>query len=379
MTTMTKTDLAKIKQETTLAVPVPLALFEKQIKEVPGIDKVKFALSARAIFTKVPNIQKCEAGSVFGALVQTAVLGLDPNPDLGLVYYVPRFNKTTNQTELEFKLGYRGMKEIVLRNPEITYIDTDIVFENDKFQVRKFEAVPIVHEPNYKDRGEPYAAYAVVKYRGEWMFEVLTKQEIMDAKNRSDAKTSNYSPWNATEQSVQLEMWKKTAFRRLCKLLPVSLQKGIEVDDAVIPKHAIKTDSPVVEVDYAEVSVNVEAPESNHPEPEIIDQPAPETVEAQEVVRAENKSDAVRLTPAILERIRQNDVFWNGKIYKGGSFGVIYLAPKGGGKDEKSTKVIVQSQAQKDELESIQAIIEGKKALQSEEATVVDAGDDVPF
>ena len=93
MTTMTKTDLAKTKQETTLAVPVPLALFEKQIKEVPGIDKVKFALSARAIFTKVPNIQKCEAGSVFGALVQTAVLGLDPNPDLGLVYYVPRFNR----------------------------------------------------------------------------------------------------------------------------------------------------------------------------------------------------------------------------------------------------------------------------------------------
>ena len=43
-------------------------------------------------------------------------------------------------------------------------------------------------------------------------------------------------------------------------LLPVSLQKGIEVDDAVIPKHAVKTDSPVVEVDYAEVSVNVEAP-----------------------------------------------------------------------------------------------------------------------
>ena len=66
-------------------------------------------------------------------------------------------------------------------------------------------------------------------------------------------------------------------------------------------------------------------------------------------------------------------------LYKGGSFGVIYLAPKGGGKDEKSTKVIVQSQAQKDELEAIQAIIEGKKALQSEETTVVDAGDDVPF
>ena len=95
-----KTDLQQMKIGSTTSMPVALVKFANEIQLPANIDKTKFLLSARTIFTRTRDIQKCDPGSIVGALVQTAVLGLDPNPDLGLVYYVPRNNRNTNTTEL---------------------------------------------------------------------------------------------------------------------------------------------------------------------------------------------------------------------------------------------------------------------------------------
>lgn len=347
MTQLTKTDLQTQKQATTSARPAALVKFDREIKLPVGIDKTKFMLAASTLFTKVRDIQNCSESSIMGALVQTAVLGLDPNPDFQLVYYVPRRNRNTNQTELEFKLGYRGLKEIVLRNPQITRIDTDIVYERDFFQVDKFANPPIIHKPDYfGDRGEPVGVYAVAIYRGEIWFEVLTKADAMDAKNRSDAKTSEYSPWNAKEKSIQLEMWKKTAFRRLCKLLPVSLQKGAEIDDAIIPETAIRTNNGVTEIEYSEVETGVEY----EPQNEVETAPYEIPQEAAKTVTETNKSDKV-LSDASLKRVIDGDLFWNKKVYKGGGqFGYIFVNAKDAPKGQDGMKVIIQTAEQAEEL-----------------------------
>jgi len=376
-----KTDLQQMKIGSTTSMPVALVKFANEIQLPASIDKTKFLLSARTIFTRTRDIQKCDPGSIVGALVQTAVLGLDPNPDLGLVYYVPRNNRNTNTTELEFKLGYRGLKEIVLRNPEITLVDTEIVYENDIFKVVKFGNPPIIHEPNYKDRGKPYAVYAVAKFRGEFIFEVLTEKDVMDAKNRSDAKSSDYSPWNAKEESVRLEMWKKTAFRRLCKLLPLSATKGTEIDDAVIPEKAIQTGGKVAEVDYTEVLPNVEYSQQV---PEVVPDtvPEPEYIEAQEMTKETvqkangggDEQKTMNMTDKHLERIINGEINCNMKIYKGGSFGCVYVKAKDAKYEDKGMRLYIQTAEQAARIEELAAGTKKKEELRQP-----DPNDDLPF
>jgi len=365
MTTLNKTDLQTMKQASTRVRPLALMKFDKEIPAINGIDKVKFLLGAEVIYTRVRDIEKCDPGSVVGALVQTAILGLDPNPDLGLVYYVPRTNRATNSVQLEFKLGYKGLKEIVLRNPEITMIDTDIVFENDYFEVEKFAIPPIKHKPNYKDRGKPVLVYAVAKYRGEYIFEVLNESDVNDAKNRSDAKTSQYSPWNAQEQSVRLEMWKKTAFRRLCKLLPLSVTKNTAIDDAVIPETAIQTTGETVEVNYTEVMPQVEYPEPPV-DAEYTETPAEviaEQEQAKETVKNANSAPS-KLTDKILQRIENQEVQCNLKIYPKGaeSLGVVYVKAKDAKYEDKGVMLYIQTAEQAAKIEQLAKEKEQKKA-----------------
>ena len=378
MTQLTKTDLQQMKVGSTTSMPAALVKFANEIVLPASIDKTKFLLSARTIFTRVRDIQKCDPGSVVGALVQTAVLGLDPNPDLGLVYYVPRTNRNTNTTELEFKLGYRGLKEIVLRNKEITLVDTEIVYENDVFKVVKFGNPPIVHEPNYKDRGKPYAVYAVAKFRGEFIFEVLTEKDVMDAKNRSDAKTSNYSPWNAPEESVRLEMWKKTAFRRLCKLLPLSATKGTEIDDAVIPEKAIQTGGDVAEVDYTEVVPNVEYTDA--PAVDELPQATPEQVQEQADTKAKVQEAAqektLNMTDKHIDRIKNGEIVSNCKIYKGGQFGSIYVKAKDASYSDKGVRLYIQTAEQAARIEELASQKEPKKPANE---PAPDNNDPLPF
>ncbi len=381
MTTMTKTDLQQLKTQSTVSLPVALQRFEREIQLPANIDKAQFMLSARTIFTRVRDIEKCDPGSVVGALVQTAVLNLDPNPDLGLVYFVPRNNRNTNRTELEFKLGYRGLKEIVLRNPDITFLDTDIVFENDVFEVVKFAVPPIIHKPNFRDRGKPYAAYAVAKFRNEFIFEVITEKEAMDAKNRSDAKSSQYSPWNAQEESVRLEMWKKTAFRRLCKLLPLSVQKGIEIDDAVIPEKAIQTDvTGAVEINYTEVTPNVEY--QHDPEPPtdyVTEEPAPEFIQQHEEVKqtvADANPKPKNMSDETLKRIEAGEVQCNLKIYKGGAFGKVFVKAKNAKYEDKGVEVYIQTAEQAARIEEL---AKSKKDAKGETPVNNQVADDLPF
>lgn len=375
MTTMTKTDLQTSKQESTRVRPLALMKFDKEIPSINGIDKVKFLLGAEVIYTRVKDIEKCDPGSVFGALVQTAILGLDPNPDLGLVYYVPRTNRATNSVQLEFKLGYKGLKEIILRNPEITMIDTDIVYEKDSFEVEKFAIPPIKHKPNYKDRGKPVLVYAVAKFRGEYIFEVLNEADINDAKNRSDARTSQYSPWNAQEQSVRLEMWKKTAFRRLCKLLPLSVTKRVQLDDAVIPETAITQTDQTVEVNYTEI-----VPQNDYPEPTATEVEYTEPVEvveakeeAKETVKTANDAPQ-KMSDKTLQRIINGEVQCNFKIYPSGQFGCVYVKAKDAKYEDKGIKLYIQTAEQAAAIEELASKKEKSKA-----PAPAKKEDDLPF
>ena len=135
--------------------------------------------------------------------------------------------------ECQLQIDYKGLVALVRRSGEVSTIHTDIVHENDVFEYNLGEVT--THKINWKeDRGQPYAVYAMATLKdGSVQCSVMSKSEIDAIKDRSNSVRSakafgGTTPWD-TDWG---EMAKKTVFRRLTKMLPLSYEamSAIELD-----------------------------------------------------------------------------------------------------------------------------------------------------
>jgi recombination protein RecT len=186
----------------------------------------------RILMTEVrknPELAKSDQASFLGAVMQCAQLGLEPGVALGHAYLLPFRNK--GKLECQLIVGYQGMIELAERDGRVT-IDAHVVYEKDDFSYRLGLYPDIQHEPytGTDDPGEVVSAYAVARYKdGRFKFRVISKRDIEDARKSSKAGSSKYSPW-ATHYA---EMARKTAVRRLFKMLPKSteISRVIEIEE----------------------------------------------------------------------------------------------------------------------------------------------------
>jgi len=170
-------------------------------------------------------INDCTKESIYSAIYDAAQVGLDFVPSKGHAYIVKYGNRAT------FMPGYRGLIEVATRTGVVHHIDAENVYEQDYFKMVKGTNPQIIHEPYYKgDRGEKYGAYAIAYFRdgGHPLFVYMNNKEIDSAKKKS-AYVGAGSPWCDFED----EMRRKTAIKRLYKLLPLSkeMEKAIEFDN----------------------------------------------------------------------------------------------------------------------------------------------------
>jgi recombination protein RecT len=166
---------------------------------------------------KTPALLDCEPRSLMGAIIQSSQLGLEPDGVLGHAYLIPFNNRKTGRVECQFIAGYKGLIELSRRSGQISTVYAHAVHANDEFRYTLGLDPTLIHKPTSGEPGDLIAVYAVCHLRdGGKQFEVLQRREI-DA-IRSQSKASSSGPW-VTHYD---EMAKKTALRRLCKLLPTS-------------------------------------------------------------------------------------------------------------------------------------------------------------
>lgn len=170
-----------------------------------------------------PKLLACNAKSVFGAIVQSAQLGLEPGGGLGHSYLVP-YGK-----ECQLIIGYRGMIDLAYRSGKVDLIDGDIVHANDRFNYQRGTNPHIVHEPAMQDRGELTHVYATAFLKGSDrpVFKVMSIEDVEKIRERSKAK--NAGPWKTDYNAMAL----KTVIRQLFKLLPSSpeMQQAVGLDE----------------------------------------------------------------------------------------------------------------------------------------------------
>ncbi|QYA32021.1 recombination protein RecT [Macrococcus psychrotolerans] len=168
-----------------------------------------------------PALKDADVGSLLGAVMQAAQLGLEPGL-MGHCYLLPFNNKNKGIKEVQFIIGYKGMIDLARRSGHIKSIYAHAVYSNDEFDYELGLESKLVHKPTINaDKGEFVGAYAVAHFKdGGYQFEFMSKADIEKRKGRSKAANSKFSPWTSDYE----EMAKKTVVRHMWKYLPISVE-----------------------------------------------------------------------------------------------------------------------------------------------------------
>lgn len=181
-------------------------------------DADRFARIAITAVTKVPKLMECTPASLMKCLLDLSAMGLEP--DGRRAHLIPYGNECT------LIIDYKGLVELIRRSGDVVSVRAETVCENDEFSWVNGE---IEHKADFrKSRGEVQAVYAIAVLKsGEKQSATMTRDEVEAIRNRSRAGKSG--PW----VSDWSEMAKKTAVRRLSKMLPLSseIMSHVERDD----------------------------------------------------------------------------------------------------------------------------------------------------
>lgn len=207
-------------------------------KHVSPDRMLKIALGA---LRTTPKLMNATVESLFGAVVQCAQLGLEPNTPMGHVYLIPFDKKAKNpktgswevvRTDVQIVIGYKGMLDLARRSGQIVSIAAHEVCEKDRFEYAYGLDEKLVHVPAMGERGKIIGFYAVAKLKdGGHCFEVMSAAQVdairdssQGAKSAMDAakryKKNPEGPWFDNYP----EMGRKTVTRRLFKWLPMSIE-----------------------------------------------------------------------------------------------------------------------------------------------------------
>lgn len=225
------------------------------------------------------NAASISPDSLITALMRCASLGHRPGTDE--FYLIPR--KIKGKPTVQGIEGYRGIVERMYRSGGVASVVVREVCANDPFRyVDGLDDKP-VHQiggdgptggdffgpDGSRDRGPMVGvyAYASLTTGAVSRIVILSRDDVMAAREASDSKNSEYSPWNRMDGGKDRpefkgrSMWWKTAARRLEPWVPTSaeyrreqLRAAVEADNLRGQKVAPATGaSDPVDVTDAEI------------------------------------------------------------------------------------------------------------------------------
>lgn len=206
----------------------------------------RFSRIALTAVSGNPKLQEAVVKSpmtFLGALMTAAQLGLEPNTPLGQAYLIPFNNKKyvngawQKVIECSLQLGYRGLIELAYRSGEVTMVDAQVVYENDKFEYELGLDPKLKHIPAASNRGRPIYYYGMFRTKtGAVGFKVMSYDDVLEhakrfSKSYNKEKNTFTGPWNSDFDA----MAKKTCLIAALKYAPMKSDfvRAIASDDAV--------------------------------------------------------------------------------------------------------------------------------------------------
>lgn len=203
--------------------------FRDRIKKAiakTGADFDKLVGSFLNVLASKPELQKCTKNSLLMALFDCGQTGLYPG--IGNRCHIIKYGD-----QAQFQLGYKGVKELAERHPQVVLIrPPEVVYEHDQFKPTLGLRPDLEHVPS-ETPGGITGAYCVAEMKDAENVFIYMRRDQLDARmKRSPAvQKGRSSPWTTDFEA----MCKKTAVIELCNRLPsqTELDTAIEITRAI--------------------------------------------------------------------------------------------------------------------------------------------------
>lgn len=219
-------------------------------KALPSvITPERFTRIVMSAISANPKLAETTPQSFLGAMMTAAQLGMEPNTPLGQAYLIPFRNHGV--MECQFQLGYKGLIDLAYRSGEVSTIQAQVVYANDKFDYQLGLEPKLNHIPVTGDRGDPVFVYAIFRTKdGGFGFEVMSMDDVRKHAQKFSKSFSN-GPWQTNFE----EMAKKTVLKRVLKYAPLKSDfvRGLSQDETI--KTEISDDMSIV-MDTTDYSVD---------------------------------------------------------------------------------------------------------------------------
>ncbi len=197
--------------------------------------------------------------SLYIALITAAQLGLEPDGPRGEAYLIPYWDKKAQCHLVQLQPGYRGLMKLITQGI-IEKIRSQVVHENDHFEMQLGTNKRVDHQPAWKDRGKPVAVYSLATYtNGDEDYELASWDDVMKAKASAKGKSPAWDNWPE-------QMARKFVIKRHSNQLPLDpiARKAIAIDN-------IDSDRAAMD---AQGVIDIE--ELNSASPKTLQKPSPE-------------------------------------------------------------------------------------------------------
>jgi recombination protein RecT len=188
------------------------------------IDPERLMRIAVNALTTDSQLMKCKLDSFLRAVVQSAILGLEPNTPLGEAYLIPY------KGNVQLQPGYQGLMKLARNSGEIAGIEARVVYRDDEFDYELGLNPTLKHKQSTKeDRGDLVFAYCIIRFKDPDTvpyIEVMNGADINHVKKSSESAGSSYSAWN----KHRAMMWRKSVIKRALKYVPRSIELARALD-----------------------------------------------------------------------------------------------------------------------------------------------------
>lgn len=197
------------------------------------MDEERFLRVAMNALRTTPKLMDATVESLFGATLFCAQIGLEPNTPMGHVYLIPFGNKKKGVTEVQVIIGYKGFIELARRSGHMVTIAAQPVYAKDTFTFDYMSPENSTHQPFLGgDRGEFIGAWAMARFKdGGMAFDFMPKDDIDKIRDGSQGYSTakRFNNTNTPWITHYDQMARKTAVRRLAKMLPLSVEMAAAV------------------------------------------------------------------------------------------------------------------------------------------------------
>lgn len=215
------------------------------------ISKERLCRVAMVAVSRSPLLLQCTPMSIVEALMDATAMGIEPNGPLGMGWLVPYKNNKNNTWEAKFMASYKGMLDLARRSGNIASIEVQVVYEKDVWEVENGFDPKLKHIPCFDaDPGKPRLVFALARLRdGSIQKDIMPMHEI--EKIRRTSKTGENGPWRDWWE----EMAKKSVLKRLCKLLPLSVenQAAKQLAKVIAMDNAVESGEEYIDADKVEL------------------------------------------------------------------------------------------------------------------------------